>query len=326
MMTSIPAFTDEVPDNGYRWWYVDAQSDDGQNAITLILFVGSVFSPYYAWARKRQANADAADFCALNVALYGSKKCWAMTERNAAGVKRSPNRFELNKSCVTKTDAELRFDIDEWTVPIPRRVRGKVSISLNHSSPDAYPIDSQQKHFWQPLAPHTRIEVNMNSPDLSWEGNCYVDSNFGRCALETTFKQWHWSRAHLSNNTTLVQYDTEELNGHTAQNTWNFNQSMASEVHTINAQKPLKTTPIWRIKRHTRIEGSANIENLRTLEDTPFYARSSYETTIDGVRANCMHESLNLKRFASPWVQCLLPFRMPRRSLSIKRLWTTHNA
>ena len=33
-------------------------SDDGQHGITLIAFVGSVFSPYYAWARGRgQAHA-----------------------------------------------------------------------------------------------------------------------------------------------------------------------------------------------------------------------------------------------------------------------------
>ena len=46
-------------------------SDDGQHGITLIAFVGSVFSPYYAWARGRgRANPD--DHCALNVAIYSN--------------------------------------------------------------------------------------------------------------------------------------------------------------------------------------------------------------------------------------------------------------
>ncbi len=36
-----------------RWWYVDALSDDGRHGLTLIAFIGSVFSPYYAWARRR---------------------------------------------------------------------------------------------------------------------------------------------------------------------------------------------------------------------------------------------------------------------------------
>ncbi|NBO88372.1 MAG: carotenoid 1,2-hydratase, partial [Betaproteobacteria bacterium] len=34
-----------VPSGGYLWWYVDAMSDDGQFGLTLIAFVGSVFSP-----------------------------------------------------------------------------------------------------------------------------------------------------------------------------------------------------------------------------------------------------------------------------------------
>ena len=42
-----------VPDGGYVWWYIDALSDDGAHGLTLIAFVGSVFSPYYAWARRR---------------------------------------------------------------------------------------------------------------------------------------------------------------------------------------------------------------------------------------------------------------------------------
>ena len=54
------------------------------------------------------------------------------------------------------------------------------------------------------------------------------------------------------------------------------------------------------------------VRNLRTLEDTPFYARS---LLTDGTQAPglVIHETLSLDRFGSNWVQSLLPFRMPRR-------------
>ena len=69
---------------GYAWWYVDALSDDGQHGLTLIAFIGSVFSPYYAWARRR-GPADPQNHCALNVALYGpGGNRWAH-DRTAAG-------------------------------------------------------------------------------------------------------------------------------------------------------------------------------------------------------------------------------------------------
>ena len=46
-------FDEPVAPNGYAWWYVDALSDDGRHGLTVIAFIGSVFSPYYAWARRR---------------------------------------------------------------------------------------------------------------------------------------------------------------------------------------------------------------------------------------------------------------------------------
>jgi carotenoid 1,2-hydratase len=85
------ASTRPVPHGGYAWWYVDGLSDDGRHGITLIAFIGSVFSPYYAWARRR-GGGDPEHHCALNVALYGAGgKRWALTERAAppcAGTRR----------------------------------------------------------------------------------------------------------------------------------------------------------------------------------------------------------------------------------------------
>ncbi len=47
----------EVARRGYAWWYIDAVSDCGSHALTIIAFVGSVFSPYYAWARRKRCSS-----------------------------------------------------------------------------------------------------------------------------------------------------------------------------------------------------------------------------------------------------------------------------
>ncbi len=47
-----PRFDAPVPAGGYAWWYVDALSDDGAHGLTIIAFIGSVFSPFYAWSRR----------------------------------------------------------------------------------------------------------------------------------------------------------------------------------------------------------------------------------------------------------------------------------
>ena len=85
----VAGFDTEVPSGGYRWWYLDGLSDDGRHGLTIIGFVGSVFSPYYALARRR-GGADPANHCALNVALYGDGgHRWSMTERGRRSISRS---------------------------------------------------------------------------------------------------------------------------------------------------------------------------------------------------------------------------------------------
>jgi len=52
---------------------------------------------------------------------------------------------------------------------------------------------------------------------------------------------------------------------------------------------------------------------MKTLTDSPFYARSVIETRLLGQTLTAVHESLDMARFTAPWVQAMLPFRVPRR-------------
>ena len=65
--------------------------------------------------------------------------------------------------------------------------------------------------------------------------------------------------------------------------------------------------------RETRSEDRDRTVVLKTLEDSPFYARSLVKATLFGERTVAMHESLDLDRFRNPIVQSMLPYRMPRR-------------
>jgi carotenoid 1,2-hydratase len=70
----------------------------------------------------------------------------------------------------------------------------------------------------------------------------------------------------------------------------------------------------WRIARRTRADAGTTPRVVQTLEDAPFYSRTWLETQLLGETAPAIHESLDLDRFDAGWVQCLLPFRMPRRT------------
>ena len=42
-----------VSNNGYRWWYVDGFSECGSHGVTLIFFIGTVFSPFMPLRERR---------------------------------------------------------------------------------------------------------------------------------------------------------------------------------------------------------------------------------------------------------------------------------
>ncbi|MFM7342985.1 MAG: carotenoid 1,2-hydratase, partial [Betaproteobacteria bacterium] len=102
-------------------------------------FVGSVFSPYYAWARRR-GSSDPMNHCALNVALYGkSVRRWSMTERGARHCSREAQRFCIGPSQLHWDGHALHIDIGEVGMPIPHPIRGRVRLHphqlLNFSTP-----------------------------------------------------------------------------------------------------------------------------------------------------------------------------------------------
>jgi carotenoid 1,2-hydratase len=277
----------------------------------LIAFVGSVFSPYYAWARRR-GTPDAVNHCALNVALYGPRAArWSMTERGAAEVTRSASRFALGRSALQWSGDELTIEVDELCAPLPRRVRGSIRLTPRALHEHSYALDAAGRHRWTPFAPCAEVQVRLTDPDLQWSGVGYLDSNCGAEPVEQAFQKWTWSRASLPDGT-VVLYDVAPRTAPEHSLALRFDSRGAADLIEVPPVAPLPTSG-WRIARQTRADAGYATRVVKTLEDAPFYARSLLDTHLLGCRAPAIHESLDLDRFRSRWVQCLLPFRMPRR-------------
>jgi carotenoid 1,2-hydratase len=297
---------------GYAWWYVDALSDDERHGLSIIAFIGSVFSPYYKFAR-RKPGADPTNHIALNVALYGAGgHRWTMTERGRKELARSAHEFVIGPSALTWDGAGLTIDIDETTVPLPSRLKGRVRVHPSAVNPQVFALDAKGEHHWRPIAPVSRVEVAFGN-GLAWSGNGYFDWNSGVVPLEDSFRRWDWSRASDRSGTTIF-YDVSLADG--------GDDSLALRIApdgSIRDIEPpalcaLPRSPIWRVERGTRSDGGAGGGIRKTLEDAPFYARSLVTADVGGARVTAMHESLSLDRFVLPVVQCMLPFRMPRRA------------
>ncbi len=274
----------------------------------VIAFVGSVFSPYYYRARQK-GLADPEDYCAINVGLYRAEgKRWCMTERSKAALTRDRHQFRVGPSQLRRDGSDLLIDISERSAPLGLAVSGSIKITPQFVSDRSFSLDAAKRHGWQPIAPLGRIEVAMDSPMNRWTGSAYLDTNWGARALEDDFAGWNWTRR-AADGQAVLTYAANLCDGGTKTLALEFDASGAvREVPSMPAVT-LPTTG-WRVHRETRANYHPTI--VRTLEDTPFYARSLI-TAGSPDAPPVMHESLSLDRFRSSWVRALLPFRMPRR-------------
>ncbi|WP_295389080.1 carotenoid 1,2-hydratase [uncultured Thiodictyon sp.] len=307
-----PLFDAPVAPGGYLWWYVDGLSDDGRHGITLIAQVGSCFSPYYARARRR-GDSDPLNHNSLNVALYGEVKGWSMTERGRSALRRDASRLEIGPSALSWDGTCLTIQIDEVTVPVPKRIRGTVKLYPRTVAGQPYFLDGAGHHCWAPIAPGARVEVQLDRPALRWSGHGYLDSNWGNEPLEKAFRYWEWSRAELRDGGTAVLYDAARRDGHRTELGLHFDPAGGVARIEIPPHAKLPTTA-WRMKRGTRVDPQQTARVTKTLENTPFYTRSVLATHLLGESVTAMHESVCLDRFSTRWVQTLLPFRIPRRA------------
>ena len=112
------------PPNGYAWWYVDGVDPTSGRAISIIAFIGSVFSPWYKWSGRREPQNNVC----INVATYGPGGRFTMTDRGRSALRQSEHSFTVGPSSLVWDPIEqtLTINVNEISSPpIISRVRAK---------------------------------------------------------------------------------------------------------------------------------------------------------------------------------------------------------
>jgi carotenoid 1,2-hydratase len=235
-----------------------------------------------------------------------------MTERGRGHVRRDEHQFIVGPSRLRWTGDALAIDVDERSAPWGRRVHGRIVVRPQGIARFVTALDADGRHRWGPIAPCARVEVDFAAPALRWRGHAYLDSNEGDEPIDAPFREWDWQRATFADGRTAVVYDVQPKDGPA--------RTVARLFRPDGGDEPFEPPPTarlpstgWRIARTGRGD-DADVAVRRTLEDTPFYARSELGARWLGEPVTPVHETLVIPRLVSPVVQRLLPFRMPRRA------------
>jgi carotenoid 1,2-hydratase len=234
-----------------------------------------------------------------------------MTERSKASLQRSAHELVVGPSRLHWDGQSLLIELDEIGIPVPQRVRGRIRVWPKALSTFVAPLDAAGRHRWGPIAPCSRVEVEMARPGSRWSGHAYLDTNEGEEPIDRPFVEWDWSRATLRDGSTAVIYDVQSKSGP--------DRVIARRFHPDGTDTPFAAPPrqdlprtAWRMPRRMRTEAGTPASITQTLEDTPFYSRSVLSAGLCGETVCAVHETLNVPRVVSTPVRLMLPWRMPR--------------
>lgn len=235
-----------------------------------------------------------------------------MTERGRTHIQRNRDSFTVGPSRVHWDGVSLVIDIDEVNVPIPQRVRGRVTVTPQGLSRFMTGLDADSRHRWGPIGPCSRVRVEMDQPAARWEGHAYLDSNEGDEPVDRAFNTWDWSRTVMANGDTTVVYDVRPRGGADRVIAQRFRADGGATPFEAPARQTLPRSK-WLIQRTLHCDRGVAPTVQSTLEDTPFYVRSLLRSSLAGEKVISVHETLDAQRVASLPVRLMLPWRMPRR-------------
>ena len=285
----------------------------------MIGFIGSVFSPWYAWSGRR----DPQNHCCINVVTYGPGGRFTMTDRGRSALRQSRDALQIGPSRMVWDQGVLVIDVNEISaLPMVNRVRGQIRLTPSAITGVEAMLTPDATHIWRPFAPTCRIDVEL-SQGHSWSGHGYFDANFGSAALEADFRRWTWGRYPRRAGGATCFYDGIRRDGSTL--ALGLNVAADGGVTEI-VPPPLTKLPrtLWGISRETRCDPGARPRQTMQMLEAPFYNRCLVETVIDGETVTGVHEALDLVRFRSPFIKPILAFRVPRRAGWVDRPGVFH--
>jgi len=316
----------------YEWWYFDALSDDGRDAVVIIFLDNFIFSPRYN-RNKSETSVPAVAFTYYRdgVPVYRAINEFDKTEFIASATEPSCRigenffRYEsapYGSGYFISIDAKLRknFRLEaqfEW-----------VNIECDFTPQNN--IESNNAHIWNLVVPRADVSGRIHVKDengkekniLHFRGTGYHDHNYDNRWLPETVQDWQWGRAHFTDST-AVFYRYCEC-GETADVTKLFT-IRNGELRPRDAvyDEQLMSRDIFGIKYPQRMTFTTEdnirlrVKQTKIIDSSFFYLRFLSEMTLtlrDGKprKSIGITEYLNPKALKYRWLDWLVSMRIGR--------------
>lgn len=331
----------------FEWWYFDALSEDGRDAVVIIFLDNFIFSPRYnstnrklgRFAGRFKKEVQCANcFPAIAFTYYrdGKPKYRAINEftpENFSADKDKPscrlgdNFFRLESApygsgYMLRVNAVLRQN---------RRLEAHFEwLSIESDFLPDKPINAADAHNWNLAVSRADVTGRISISDkkeknidvVHFRGTGYHDHNFDNRWLPETVSEWQWGRAHFA-DATAVFYRYKEIGAETA--TTKLFTIENSELHDRNAiyEEQNFSRDKFGIKYPTRLSFDTKdnmqlqVKQRKTIDSSFFYLRFLSEMNLtlnDGKtrQAVGITEYLKPKALKYQWLNWLTNMRIGR--------------
>lgn len=333
----------------FEWWYFDALSEDGRDAVVIIFLDNFIFSPRYnsenrphnklSEKLRRRKNLDCNRcFPALAFTYYrdGKPKYRAINEF-------APEQFSASHETPSCKLGDNHFRLESapygsgYMVSINAKLRNNRQLKANFEwlsiesdfLPEK-PIDLTDAHSWNLAVSRADVtgRITVDDPKgksldiVHFRGTGYHDHNLDNRWLPETVSDWQWGRAHFA-DATAVFYRYKE-NGEAKATTklltvidGVLNDKNSSYEEQTFARDKFGIKYPQRITLVTEDNLRLRVKQTKIIDSSFFYLRFLSEMTLtlrDGTPRKTVGitEFLNPKALKYSWLDWLTNMRIGR--------------
>jgi carotenoid 1,2-hydratase len=304
----------------YEWWYFDALSDDGNEAVVIMFLDNYVFSSKYN--RKPRPAAPAHDTRTPAVSFLYS--------RNGKPVYRTVAAFDASAFSADSAmpacmigNSSFRWQSAPYgtgyvvsvNIPLGRNRRLEAffewlsidaDLSAGNSDFDA------ASHFWNMVAPRSDVSGRITLFDARdqavethhFRGTGYHDHNIDNRWLRETVRDWHWGRAHFS-DVTAVFYRYRELKSDAAETKFLIVRDGEMSDRNVAYDEQNYSMNRYGIRYPTRLRlvsdenARLRVKPIKLIDSSFYYIRSLAEMTLT-LRDGRPRKTVGITEFLAP--------------------------